>query len=454
MIKSINPATANLIRAFLPHSAQEIAERIEHALQWFELWKTVDFDKRAGLLRKTATILHERQHSLASLMADEMGKVLKDGQAEIAKCAWVCEYYAEHGASFLKDIPIPTDASNSFVTFQPLGIILGIMPWNFPFWQVFRFAIPTLMAGNVVLVKHSSNVMGCALAIEEVFRDAGFPRGSYSSLILQGDSILPIIDHPAIKAVTLTGSAEAGRQVAARAGAMLKKTVMELGGSDPYIILEDADIPLAAQICAQSRLINCGQSCIAAKRFIVLPKVRKKFEELMIDYLRNISWGNPHDPTTDVGPLARADLRDHLHHQVYQSIALGASLRLGGFIPEHPGSFYPPTVITDVRPGMPVFDEETFGPVAAIIEAKNEEEALALANQPSYGLGASIFTKNSHHGEDLALNYIEAGQVFVNTFVKSDPRLPFGGTKSSGYGRELGLWGIREFVNVKTIYVA
>lgn len=454
MIKSVNPATGEVIQTYTPHTPQEIAHQIRLASLCYDQWKTTDFSQRASYVRRIAAILHQRQKALASLMADEMGKVLKDGQAEIAKCIWACEYYADHAAAFLDDIPVITDGSSSYVTYDPLGVILGIMPWNFPFWQALRCAIPALMAGNVVLMKHASNVTGCSLALNEIFQEAGFPPGAFSSLLVSGEGILDIIDHPAIRGVSFTGSASVGKLVAARAGACLKKVVLELGGSDPYILLEDAPVESVAKLCAQSRLVNAGQSCISAKRFIVPAKIKQEFENHLIDQFKNVTWGNPHDPTTHIGPLARADLRETLNHQVNLSVALGASIRLGGFIPENTRAFYPPTILSDVRPGMPAFDEEIFGPVAAIIEAKSEEEAFELANQSPYGLGAALFTANPIKGEQLATRFIEASQIFINTFVRSDPRLPFGGIKESGYGRELGMWGIREFTNIKTVFVA
>ncbi len=453
-MQSVNPATGALIREYAPHTQAEIASALARAQECFRQWRKTTFAVRSARLLQAASLLRERKSVLAALMADEMGKVLKDGQGEIEKCAAACEYYAHHAQAMLADEAIPTEARASFVTYQPLGVILAVMPWNFPFWQVFRFAAPNLMAGNVGLLKHASNVCGCALAIEAVFRDAGFPEGCFTALLIPGAAVEKLMEHPAVAAVTLTGSAEAGRSVAAKAGACLKKTVLELGGSDAYVVLADADIPKAAQECARSRLINAGQSCIAAKRFIVVAPALKTFERHFIDAMRAVRMGDPKDPVSQMGPMARADLRDALDEQVRSSITLGAKLRLGGEIPKSPGAFYPPTVLTGVKPGMPAFDEELFGPVAAIVEAAGEEEAFALANLSSFGLGSALFTSDLARARELASTCLDAGQTFVNTLVRSDPRLPFGGIKESGYGRELGAHGIREFVNAKTVYIA
>jgi succinate-semialdehyde dehydrogenase/glutarate-semialdehyde dehydrogenase len=386
-------------------------------------------------------------------MALEMGKPIKDGIAEAEKCAWVCDYYAENAEKFLEDEVIETDATKSYVSYQPLGVVLAIMPWNFPFWQVFRFAAPSLMAGNVGLLKHASNVFGCALAIEDVFTQAGFPKNTFRSLLVGSSNVNKIIDHPLIKAVTLTGSVPAGKAVARKAGAVLKKTVLELGGSDPYLILEDADLENAARVCALSRLINSGQSCIAAKRFIVVEQIQDKFEEFLIKEMKKYKMGDPLDETTQIGPQSRFDLRDALHKQVTKSIEKGARCILGGEIPNNKGAFYPPTILTNVKKGMPAYEEELFGPVASIITVKNEDEAIEVANDSIFGLGASIFTKNIQKGNKIARENIQAGCCFVNTYVRSDPRLPFGGIKESGYGRELSYHGIKEFVNIKTVYL-
>lgn len=453
-MKSINPSTGELIHDYPAHSGEQVLASIENAQSCFLQWKEEPFVHRATLMCKAATVLRGHKTKLAMLMADEMGKPLREGIAEVEKCAIVCEYYAQHAETVLADEPIKTEASTSYITYQPIGIVLAIMPWNFPFWQVFRFAAPNLMAGNVGMLKHASNVPGCALAIEQVFLEAGFPRGCFSTLLVGGAEAETIIEHPLVRAVTLTGSCEAGRKVAAKAGACLKKTVLELGGSDPYVVLSDADLKMAAVECAKSRLINSGQSCIAAKRFIVLSSVRQEFEKHFVEYFKTIVAGDPKDPDSGIGPMARVDLRNELHSQVEKSVSHGARVLLGGKVPSGKGAFYPPTVLTSVKPGTPAFDEELFGPVAAIIEAKDEEEAFTLANATSFGLGSAVFTSDTARGEKLAKSKLEAGQAFVNALVRSDPCLPFGGVKDSGYGRELSTLGIREFVNAKTIYVA
>jgi succinate-semialdehyde dehydrogenase/glutarate-semialdehyde dehydrogenase len=374
-----------------------------------------------------------------------------DGGVE--KCAATFEYYAENGSRFVAPELVPTEPAKSFVTFQPLGTILAVMPWNFPFWQALRCAAPALMAGNAIVLKHASNVCGCALAIEEVLCDAGFPPGLFQTVLLGSARAEALIDHPAIKAVTLTGSVPAGRAIAARAGARLKKTVLELGGSDPYVVLEDCDLEGTVESCVKSRLINSGQSCVAAKRFIVVNSILQEFEERFTARMAQEKMGDPLDDSTTVGPLARRDLRDELHDQVNRSLAGGARLLLGGVIPDRKGWYYPPTVLADVRAGIAAFDEETFGPVAAIIGVKDEAEAIRAANDSPFGLGAAVFTKDLERGERIATTELEAGNCFVNGQVRSDPRLPFGGVKDSGYGRELGIFGIREFVNIKTVVV-
>jgi succinate-semialdehyde dehydrogenase/glutarate-semialdehyde dehydrogenase len=378
--------------------------------------------------------------------------VLAAGLSEIDKCAAACDFYARHAAEFLAPEAAPTEASRSFVAFQPLGVVLAVMPWNFPFWQVFRFVAPALMAGNAGVLKHASNVSGCALAIEAVVRDAGFPAALFRTLLIPSKKVERIIEHPRIVAVTLTGSTPAGRAVAAKAGAELKKTVLELGGSDAYLILDDADLDKAVATCVESRLINSGQSCIAAKRFIVPRQSAAEIEARFVAAMRAKVMGDPSRDGTDVGPLARRDLRDELHDQVVRSVRAGARCLLGGEVPDGPGAFYPPTVLADVRPGMPAYDEELFGPVAALIAADGEDDAVRIANDSVFGLGAAVFTGDAGRGEQVALR-LEAGSCFVNDLVRSDPRLPFGGIKQSGYGRELGAFGIREFVNVKTVYV-
>jgi succinate-semialdehyde dehydrogenase/glutarate-semialdehyde dehydrogenase len=433
---------------------QQVADAIEGAHAAFRSWRETSFAQRAPLMRGAARVLRAKSRELARLMAQEMGKPIRGGTAEVEKCAGCCDYFADNAERFLAREAIKTEASESFVTFNPLGVVLAVMPWNFPFWQVFRFAAPGLMAGNAGVLKHASNVPGCALAIEGIFREAGFPENLFRTLMIPSRAVGSVIEHPRVKAVTLTGSSAAGRDVAAKAGAVLKKTVLELGGSDPYLVLEDADLQRAADVSVRGRLINSGQSCIAAKRFIVVEKVRAEYERLFVERMRAAKIGDPLDEASEVGPLARADLREALHRQVQQSLAKGARLLLGGVIPPGPGSYYPPTILTDVRKGMPAFDEELFGPVAAIISVKDEEAAIAAANDSVYGLGGCVITRDSRRGAAIAADRIESGCVFVNEPVRSDSRLPFGGVKESGYGRELSHYGIKEFVNIKTVYVA
>ncbi len=454
MPTSTNPATGQVLAEYPAMSPAEIKQAIAAADRAFLHWRGTSFAERATLVRALAGLLRERAGVLALAMAQEMGKPITAGRAEIEKCAWGCEYYADHAEEFLADQLVETDAARSYVTHQPLGVVLAIMPWNFPFWQVLRFAAPTLMAGNVAVLKHAGNVTGCALAIEALFREAGFPHGVFTTLLADGAQARAAIRHPKVRAVSLTGSTLAGREVARVAGARLKKTVLELGGSDPYLILEDADLAQAAATCAKARLVNSGQSCIAAKRFIVVAPVREEFERLLVAQMAAARMGDPLDPVTEVGPQARHDLRDALHDQVTRSIAKGARLLLGGQVPEGPGAYYPPTVLTSVAKGMPAWGEELFGPVAAVIPARNERAAIQIANSSVFGLGAAVFTLDRDRGERIAALELEAGSCFVNTFVRSDPRLPFGGIKESGYGRELGRAGILEFVNQKTVYLA
>jgi len=453
MLRSINPATGELIAEFAPHSLTEINEAVETAHRAFERWRRVDIQTRAEKLRALAKTLRSQSEHCARIAAEEMGKPVTEARGEIEKCAWVCDYYAEHGLAMLADEPVKTEARESFVTFQPLGVILAVMPWNFPFWQFFRAAAPALLAGNAVVLKHASNVPRCALAIENIFREAHWPENLVRVILAGPDGASAALKHEFVCGVTLTGSAAAGAKIAALAGSVLKKCVMELGGSDPYLIFADADLDHAAKLCAQSRCNNAGQTCIAAKRFIVIECVRAAFEEKLMAEMRTWAPGNPLEPATKLGPLARADVRDALQKQVESSLAAGAKLRLGGAPIPGPGNFYPPTLLTGVRPGMAVFDEETFGPVAAIISARDEEEAVVLANRHVYGLGAAVFTRDLAKGRRLAAEELAAGACCVNDFVKSDPRLPFGGVKQSGYGRELGLFGAREFVNIKSVVV-
>jgi len=452
-IASINPTTGETIRTYNGMTAEEAAAAVAQTHQTWLAWRKTSFAARAEPLRKTGAILRQRKDELAKLMALEMGKPLKQGVAEAEKCAWVCDHYAEHAEAYLAPDVVKTEAARSYVAFEPLGVVLAVMPWNFPLWQVYRFAAPALMAGNTGVLKHASNVSGCALAIEEIFAQAGFPAGAFRTLLIGNPQVRAVIEHPLVRAVTLTGSTPAGKAVAAQAGAVLKKTVLELGGSDPYLVLEDADLDQAAPICARSRLINGGQSCIAAKRFIVVEPALAGFTERFVSFMKAQKVGDPLVPGTDVGPLARHDLRDELHRQVVASVERGARVLLGGEVPEGRGAFYPPTVLTDVRPGMPAYDDELFGPVAAIIRAKDEQDAVRIANDSPFGLGAAVFTRDPDRGERVA-RALEAGSTFINGPVVSDPRLPFGGIKESGYGRELGSYGIKEFVNAKTVYVS
>lgn len=452
MLVSINPASNEQIASYEEHTEEEITNILNKSDAAFNNWRNSSFSKRSELMKNAGKCLRDNLNNYANLITQEMGKPVKQSQAEIEKCAFVCDFYADNAEKFLSNITINTDATNSFVTFQPLGIILAIMPWNFPFWQVFRFAAPALMAGNAGVLKHASNVTGCALAIESVFKNAGFNESLFKSLKLPGNKVASVIENPVIQAVTLTGSGSAGQAVAECAGRVLKKSVLELGGSDPYVILEDADLEQAVSACVTSRLINGGQSCIAAKRFIVVESVKAEFENRFVELMSKRNMGDPMDEAIDIGPQARSDLRDELHQQVVNSIKKGANCVLGGEIPNMEGAYYPPTVLTDVSKGMPAYDEELFGPVAAIISAKDEEDAIRIANDSEFGLGAAVFTQDIRKGEDIAENKLEAGCCFVNDFVKSDPRLPFGGIKQSGYGRELSYFGIQEFVNIKTVY--
>ncbi len=454
-MKAINPATGELIREYPEHGAAtspDTAALLERAEQAFLSWRRVPFAERARLLSNASDLLRERASRYGRLMSEEMGKPVGAAEAEVDKCAWVCDFYAENAERFLAPATVATDASRSLVRYDPIGPVLAVMPWNFPFWQVFRFAAPAVMAGNVGLLKHASNVPGSALAIEEVFRDAGFPEGVFTTLLVPSAHVAGLIGHSVVRAVTLTGSEKAGIEIASEAGRHLKKTVLELGGSDPFLVLADADPSEAARQAAKARTVNSGQSCIAAKRFIVEEPIGDRFEEEMVKAMEALKVGDPLDRATEVGPMAREDLLDDLDDQVRRSVDAGAELRTGGRRLDGKGWFYAPTVLTGVRPGMAAFDEETFGPVAAVIRAKDTDEAVELANRSRFGLGASIWTSDPARAEALAAQ-IEAGSVFVNGIVKSDPRLPFGGIKASGYGRELAEVGIREFVNVKTVWV-
>jgi acyl-CoA reductase-like NAD-dependent aldehyde dehydrogenase len=451
-MKAINPATGELVHELADHSAAEVEARLARAGAAFEAWRRTTFAERTTPMRVAGGLLRARRDDLARLMTVEMGKPIAQAEAEVEKCAWTCEHFAEHAERYLGAEEVASDASLSLVRYDPLGPILAVMPWNFPLWQVVRAAAPALMAGNVLVLKHASNVPGCADQLERLFADAGFPEGVFTNLRVPPAVAEQIVDHPAIRAVTLTGSEAAGVALGARAGRALKKVVLELGGSDAFLVLADADPMEVAGQAAAARTINNGQSCIAAKRFLVEQPLAERFEWLLGQRMARLVVGDPLDRATDVGPLARADLVDDLERQVRETIGAGARLVTGGARPSRPGFFYAPTVLADVAAGMAAFDEETFGPLAAVTVARDAAHAVELANRSRYGLAASIWTKDVARGEALARD-LEAGSVFVNGAVKSDPRLPFGGVKRSGHGRELGVWGIREFVNAKTVWI-
>ena len=451
-IESFNPHTGRVLRRFTPFTWAKTQRLLGQAYRAAPAWAATTFAHRAGVLRRAAVLLREREDALARLMALEMGKPIADGRAEARKCATCCEYYAEHAEAFLADELVKTDAGRSFISYQPLGVVLAVMPWNFPFWQVVRFAAPALMAGNVGLLKHASNVPQCALALEKIFHDAGLPPACFRTLLVGAEQVELLIADDRLMAVTLTGSEGAGAAVAAAAGRHIKKTVLELGGSDPFIVLADADLALAAKTAAQSRMINSGQSCIAAKRFIVDKKVCREFVAQLKTQLLALRPGNPLDEDTQYGPLARPDLADELTKQVEESVALGAKIELHGGQAKPGTALFRPMILTNVKPGQRAYCEELFGPVAVVLEAKNTEDAVRLANDSRFGLGAAVWTRNVAQGEALARR-IESGAVFVNGLVKSMPELPFGGVKKSGYGRELSYLGIREFVNQKSIWV-
>jgi len=452
MYATINPATGEQLAVFAEQSAEEAAAIVGAVADAFASWRETSFEERGALLRRVAALLRQRKTEYATLITTEMGKPIVEAEAEIEKCAWNCEWYADNAARLLADEPAESSATESYVEFVPLGPVFAIMPWNFPFWQVFRFAAPALMAGNTALLKHAPNVPQCALAIEAVFRDAGLPANCFRTLFVSNEVAATVIADPRVRAVTLTGSDRAGSAVAAAAGQALKKTVLELGGSDPFIVLADADLDRTVAMAVRARFQNSGQSCIAAKRFLVHEAVVDDFVERLIAAVKELQVGDPLNRATQVGPLARADLRDNLHRQVVESIRQGARLVVGGEPLPGRGYFYAPTVLADVRPEMPVFQEETFGPVVALMRVASAEEAVQLANASAYGLGASLWTRDIDLARRLART-IEAGSVFINGIVASDPRLPFGGVKRSGYGRELSSYGIREFVNVQTVWI-
>ena len=451
--QAVDPATAKPGRSYPGHTSDEALQIARGARGAFDGWRRTPIAGRAALMRKAGAVLRARRDEFAALMTDEMGKTLTEGLAEVEKCAGNCDFFAEHAEAFLAERPVDMGGPRAKVAFRPLGTILAVMPWNFPFWQVFRFAAPTLMAGNTAVLKHASNVPGCALAIEDVFRAAGFPPEVFRTLLIPSRDVRAVIEDDAIAAVSLTGSVDAGRQVATQAGGVLKKCVLELGGSDAYLVLEDAHIEAAAAVAAAARMVNGGQSCNAGKRFIVVAEVREAFEQALVKAMAAYPMGDPRQADTKLGPMQSVAARDGIHGQVAQSVAKGARVLTGGEVPGRPGAWYPATVLTDVRPGMPAHDEEVFGPVAAVIEAKDEADAIRIANDSPFGLGSGVLTGDLGRGERIATEELEAGMSFVNQNVRSDSRLPFGGVKHSGYGRECSEFGILEFVNIKTVLV-
>jgi succinate-semialdehyde dehydrogenase/glutarate-semialdehyde dehydrogenase len=451
-IATINPATAETLKTFDALTDAQIDARLQLAARTFQSYRRTPLADRAAKMLRAAQILESEQGAFGRVMTTEMGKLVKAGSEEAAKCAWGCRFYAENAARLLADEPVKSTATESFIRYQPLGAILAVMPWNFPFWQVFRLAAPALMAGNVVLLKHASNVPQCALTIEDIFRRAGFPEGAFQTLLIGSEQVERVLSDPRIAGVSLTGSEHAGRQVAGTAGSQLKKTVLELGGSDPFIVMPTADMADAIQTGVKARVVNSGQSCIAAKRFIVTESVADAFERGFTEKMRALRVGDPLDPATELGPLATSSVLATLDDQVRRSVEAGARVLTGGKPLDRPGNYYAPTVLTDIPPGSPAYSEELFGPVAALFRVRDIDDAIRIANDTSFGLGCSVWTNDAAERERFT-NEIEAGQVFVNGMVVSDPRLPFGGIKHSGYGRELGAYGIREFVNIKTVWI-
>lgn len=452
-IATINPATGETLATFTPLNEKEIATKIATAQSTYQKYRQTTFSQRSQWLKGAADILERDCDKFARIMTQEMGKTFKSAIAEVKKCALVCRFYAEKAEEFLADEMIESDATKSYLSYQPLGVILAVMPWNFPFWQVFRFAAPALMAGNVGLLKHASNVPQCAIAIAKILDEAGFPPGAFQTLLIGAKQVAAILEDDRVKAATLTGSEPAGASLAATAGTQIKKTVLELGGSDPFIVLESADVEEAVNTAVTARMLNNGQSCIAAKRFILANSIGDRFEELLTAKFKALCVGDPMDENTDIGPLATATIRDELHQQVQRAIEQGAKIVIGGKpLKELPGNYYPPTILTAIEPESPIAREEFFGPVAMLFRVPDIEAAIALANNIPFGLGGSGWTNDPTEQQRL-ITEIEAGAVFINGMVKSDPRLPFGGIKRSGYGRELGYLGIREFVNIKTVWI-
>jgi len=452
-IQTVNPATGELGRSYEWHTIGQAQDAAAAAHLAQLEWRRTAFDERARVVRKAAEILRQRKDEFARLMTEEMGKTLDDGRAEVEKCALNCDWFADHAQEYLANEPADVGGPEAFVTYNPLGVVLAIMPWNFPFWQVFRFIAPALMAGNGALLKHASNVPGSALAIEEVLHQAGVPHDLFRTLLLPTSDVEALIKDQHVAAITLTGSVAAGKAVASEAGSVLKKCVLELGGSDAYIVLEDADIEAAAMIAATARMVNGGQSCIAGKRFIVVREILDRFTDAVVEAMRGYEMGDPTREGTRLGPMQSVKARDEIHRQVQGSVAKGAQLLLGGQIPDRAGAWYPATVLGDVRPGQPAHDEEVFGPVAAIIAAEDEADAIRIANASEFGLGSGVLTGDPDRGRRIAAEELDAGLSFVNENVRSDPRMPFGGIKHSGYGRECASFGIREFTNIKSVHV-
>lgn len=453
-VQTINPTTGQVIKTYPLMSEAEINTIIEATHQAYKTWRKSDFVLRKKLMLKFKELLSERKEEFANLMTDEMGKPITQVYAEIDKCIFLCEYFAENAETFLAAKEIKTEHAKTYVAYESLGIIFSIMPWNFPLWQVLRFLIPNLMAGNATILRHADCTTGSGFLVEKLVRDAGYPENLMRSVVIDNEMAAKIIAHPRIIGVTLTGSERAGKSVASEAGKALKKVVLELGGSDPYLILEDADLELAADICVKNRLANAGQVCVSPKRFIVVEKIAEQFTKLTIEKAKKFISGNPHNESCNLGPMARSDLRNNLHKQVQECVEKGAKLLLGGEMPQGEGFYYPATVLTNIKPGMPAYDDELFGPVITIISAKDEADAIKIANSVRFGLGSGVFTQDKIKGEKIARDDLESGMSAVNTAVASDPRLPFGGVKSSGFGRELSSFGIHEFVNVKTIIIS
>ena len=452
-LASISPATGELLREFEQHSDDVVESRLQLAAETFREYRMTSFAQRAQMMMRAAEILESGKENFGRIMTQEMGKTLRSAIQEAEKSAFGCRYYAENAERFLADEEARTNATRSFVRYQPIGPVLAIMPWNFPFWQVFRFAAPALMAGNVGLLKHASNVPQCALAIEDIFHQAGFPQGTFQTLLIGSDRVNKVIADPRVKAVTLTGSVGAGSKVAAAAGKEIKKTVLELGGSDPFIVMPSADLNAAVETAVQARIINNGQSCIAAKRFIVDERIATQFEEKFVSRMSSLKMGDPMDPSTDLGPLSTADGLRTLQEQVNKSVQMGARVLLGGKRANRQGNFFEPTVLSEIPKGSPAFHDELFGPVACLFRAKGMSDAIAIANNSQFGLGACAWT-NDEKEREMFINQIESGLAFINSMVASDPRIPFGGVKHSGYGRELSGHGIREFTNIKTVSIA